>query len=587
MTIQLTDAGLNLIQRALAESVSINFDHLEIGNGDDQWEEGTDIDALGNSLKTIGITSITIEDGFVRLSGSFNNNDVLAAFRATELGVFATDPDDPSGTIMYAYGYDELTSADYIPVSTDRIVETVETVLVYVGNAENVTATIAQSLVYATKEEFEDHINDHNNPHHVTKAQVGLGNVPNVTTNNQTPTFIAAGSPSALASGGTMSTQFGKLAAAVNALINHIANRSNPHAVTYSQAGAAAAEHTHSAADINSGTLAVARGGTGVTSLQALFNALKSYIATGMADTFAALSHNHSASNITSGTLPVSRGGTGRTTISAFADDLKTYLAALVHTHSASDIVSGTLPVERGGSGVTTLQALFDELKTYIATGMADTFAALSHNHSATNITSGTLPVSRGGTGRTTVSAFANDLKTYLAALVHTHSASDIASGTLPVERGGTGETSVSDFADDLKAYLAARDHSHTVSEITDFPDYSFLPDAMGWYTGDGTTGSGAYKTVSLGFTPSRVMIIPVLNAYTVGSAYGPFTFAPNENLYHNACGTYYYTCSATELFERNHGGAAVVTGGFGVQYYSSGHRINDSGSLYYYLAWK
>lgn len=50
-------------------------------------------------------------------------------------------------------------------------------------------------------------------------------------------------------------------------LAAHTGSTSNPHAVTAAQAGAAAASHTHAASAITSGTLAVARGGTGNTSV--------------------------------------------------------------------------------------------------------------------------------------------------------------------------------------------------------------------------------------------------------------------------------------------------------------------------------
>ena len=49
------------------------------------------------------------------------------------------------------------------------------------------------------------------NPHGVTKAEVGLGNVPNVTTDNQTPTFTEASTRANIASGETLSVIFGKI----------------------------------------------------------------------------------------------------------------------------------------------------------------------------------------------------------------------------------------------------------------------------------------------------------------------------------------------------------------------------------------
>ena len=59
----------------------------------------------------------------------------------------------------------------------------------------------------------------------------------------------------------------------------------------------------------------------------------------------AASSHNHSASNITSGTLPIARGGTGRTT---------TAKGAMYATSDDGAINMGALPIAQGGTGKTT-----------------------------------------------------------------------------------------------------------------------------------------------------------------------------------------------------------------------------------------
>lgn len=80
------------------------------------------------------------------------------------------------------------------------------------------------------------HLANKNNPHEVTKNQVGLGNVPNVTTNNQAPTYTMAGTLADLASGETLSVAFGKIAKAVNTLISHLENKENPHEVDLFQA---------------------------------------------------------------------------------------------------------------------------------------------------------------------------------------------------------------------------------------------------------------------------------------------------------------------------------------------------------------
>ncbi len=69
------------------------------------------------------------------------------------------------------------------------------------------------------KSSFGSHIKDFSNPHQVTKDQVGLGNVPNVTTNDQTPTYETPDDLSELSSGETLSSAFGKLSKTVSEFI--------------------------------------------------------------------------------------------------------------------------------------------------------------------------------------------------------------------------------------------------------------------------------------------------------------------------------------------------------------------------------
>ena len=85
-------------------------------------------------------------------------------------------------------------------------------------------------------------------------------------------------------------------------------------------------------------------------------------------------SHSHSAANITSGTLGVERGGTGAatftsgnvligsgtdaiTTLSRSGIDTRTAFPPDAHNHSAADITSGILAVDRGGTGISSFTA--------------------------------------------------------------------------------------------------------------------------------------------------------------------------------------------------------------------------------------
>lgn len=116
-----------------------------------------------------------------------------------------------------------------------------------------------------------DHIVDKNNPHGVTKEQVGLGNVPNVSTNEQTPTWEEVTAGEYLVSGDTLSKNFGRLARIVRLFLAHTLNKSNPHNVTKAQLGLGNVDNTADADKVVksaqglSSTLSVASGGTGAT----------------------------------------------------------------------------------------------------------------------------------------------------------------------------------------------------------------------------------------------------------------------------------------------------------------------------------
>lgn len=164
------------------------------------------------------------------------------------------------------------------------------------------------------EEDADAHAARTDNPHSVTKAQVGLGSVPNVSTNNQTPTYTAASSLTALVSGEKLGTAFGKLAKAVSDLISHIGNG----AIHFTAAERTKLSGIETGAEVNS-----------ITGVKG--NAESSY-RTGNVNLTpanigaAAASHTHGTGDITSGVLPIARGGTGQTTAKAAATSLLTSL---------------------------------------------------------------------------------------------------------------------------------------------------------------------------------------------------------------------------------------------------------------------
>lgn len=84
-------------------------------------------------------------------------------------------------------------------------------------------------------------------------------------------------------------------------------------------------------------------------------------------------SHNHSASNITSGTLAVDRGGTGITSNPSMLVNLASTSADTVFETSPRPGVTGTLPIANGGTGATTAAGALTNL------GLTATAAELNY----------------------------------------------------------------------------------------------------------------------------------------------------------------------------------------------------------------
>lgn len=330
MTPNLTDAGKNLLLRALTGE-TITFTKIQLGNGPAQ--DARTATGLVNPLLTVELSKIEVGEEYVTLTAAFTNGTVTSGFHITEAGFYAKDPDDDSKELLYALGNEDESTADYVPNNANRILEMEFNALLFIGDAENVAAAINSSLVYASAADLEAHTTNVENPHGVTKEQVGLGNVPNKSTNDQTPTYDTATSFATLTSGEKLSTAFGKIKLAITNLINHIANKSNPHGVTAAQVNAAAKAHTHNASDINAGTVPVARGGTG-------------------------------ASSFPNGALVRGTGGTSLNYLQG---------AGALYSPSTGNPKFGTLPISMGGTGVTTLDALLELVaQNLFVTGMYD-----------------------------------------------------------------------------------------------------------------------------------------------------------------------------------------------------------------------
>lgn len=363
------------------------------------------------------------------------------------------------------------------------------------------------------------HMDSTSNPHAVTKAQVGLGNVPNVSTNSQTPTYTAASSPSALTSGETLAAAFGKLAAAVSALISHLADgtRHITSAERTGWNGAVSAQHTHANKAL-----------------------LDTYTQT-EEDLAAAVGarHSHANKSVLDG-ITAALTGNWNAAYTHISDAVK---------HITSDertlwnTVSGKLPLSGGTlTGFLTLHAaptanLHAATKKYVddkisAAGGGDMLKSV-YDADGDGVVDNAEKVN-GLTVQTAVPAGAKFTDT-----VYTHPASGVTAGTYrSVTVNAQGHVTAGSNPTTLSGYgitdAAEKSHTHTKSQITDFPASLKNPAALTISLAG--TSQGAYDgsaAKSINVTPASIGLGNVENTADAQKVVHQATYANQATSYY------------------------------------------------------
>lgn len=232
----ITNAGIELLKNALSGG-TITVTAIKSGAGK------VDVSALKSqtavsSIKQSGtVQGVTKTNETIKIGVLFSNAGLSAGYSMTQLGIYAKG--STGSEVLFAIS--QSTTGKEVPAeSAMSSWSLVHNFYIKLNNDVKMTATVDPEG-YVTFETMQTALNTHtgnkSNPHSVTKSQVGLGNVPNVATNDQTPTYSDTTTLVTLSSGEKISIAFAKIKLAITTLINHLANKSNPHGVTKSQVG--------------------------------------------------------------------------------------------------------------------------------------------------------------------------------------------------------------------------------------------------------------------------------------------------------------------------------------------------------------
>ena len=242
----ITNAGIELLKNALSGG-TITVTAIKSGAGK------VDVSALKSqtavsSIKQSGtVQGVTKTNETIKIGVLFSNAGLSAGYSMTQLGIYAKG--STGSEVLFAIS--QSTTGKEVPAeSAMPSWSLVHNFYIKLNNDVKMTATVDPEG-YVTFETMQTGLNTHtgnkSNPHSVTKSQVGLGNVPNVATNDQTPTYSDTTTLVTLSSGEKISIAFAKIKLAITTLINHLANKSNPHGVTKSQVGLGNVENKSSA----------------------------------------------------------------------------------------------------------------------------------------------------------------------------------------------------------------------------------------------------------------------------------------------------------------------------------------------------
>ena len=147
----ITAAGLLVLAKGVAGQ-QINYTKIVLGDG--YLEEGQTPRSLTGVVSpkaTIDITKCVVNgDGTVTVGGVFTNDQTNDGFYYRELGLYADDPDEDVGEVLYCYGNCGDLAEWIPPTGGATIVEKTIDIVTAIGTATNVTAYIPADA-YATK----------------------------------------------------------------------------------------------------------------------------------------------------------------------------------------------------------------------------------------------------------------------------------------------------------------------------------------------------------------------------------------------------------------------------------------------------
>ncbi len=187
------EAGLQLVISRIAVSSELS-------------DQPGKLEAVPSEVQELQIDGVAPDGDRAVITAALSNMQVDESYMLHMIGVYALD--ESGDEILFLIGQD--TVGDEIKPGVEEEIILEYNIALKVSNAEQVI--FCRNLDdYVRKSQFYEHAENFDNPHRTTKAQVGLSEVPNVSTNHQTPTWERAAKRILPESGDTLDVIMGKI----------------------------------------------------------------------------------------------------------------------------------------------------------------------------------------------------------------------------------------------------------------------------------------------------------------------------------------------------------------------------------------
>lgn len=153
----MTDVGEALQAKVVAGLTKLTFTKIKVGSGVSTTNAQALTDVIASKWETTNFT-VKRDGKIVTVDTFITNTGITEAFRMTEIGLFAQDPD--KGEVLYAYLTDS--EPDRMPAEGGSTVVSQELSLgMTFSNSGNVTLTVNMGAL-VTREQLEEHNTDPN-----------------------------------------------------------------------------------------------------------------------------------------------------------------------------------------------------------------------------------------------------------------------------------------------------------------------------------------------------------------------------------------------------------------------------------------